>query len=232
MSKAPANDTSQPKSRAADSSNQICTVKIELLNTDPLIWREVEVPTSITFEVLHNIVQITMGWLDEHLWEFTIDKQGYGSPIDHNWGMEPCIDVSKVRLRDVLRPRKTVIDYMYDFGDSWKHRITVTKIRPGLPGVTYPHYVGGEWECPPEDCGGIPGYYRMLDVLADPEHPDHAEAVERLLGYEPEEDGDPKPIDFKEIDLKEIDDLAIRIALGRIANRHNAARTRVAKKIT
>ena len=57
-SKAPANDTS-----AEDSFSQICTIRIELLDTDPPIWREVEVPTSITLKVLHDIVQITMGWL-------------------------------------------------------------------------------------------------------------------------------------------------------------------------
>ena len=49
----------------------------------------------------------------------------------------------------------------------------------------------------------------MLAALADREHPDHADL----------EDWDPK----------EIDELPLRIALGRIANRRNAARTRIAK---
>jgi hypothetical protein len=131
--KTPANDTS-----AADSFNQICTVRIELLDTNPLIWREVEVPTSITLKVLHDIVQITMGWLDQHLWEFTINGQTYGLPMDEDWGTAPRTEANKVRLRDVLKPRQTRIDYLYDFGDSWEHRITVTKIRPGTPGVSYP----------------------------------------------------------------------------------------------
>ncbi len=140
---------------AADSFNQICTVRIELLHTDPLIWREVEVPTSITLKVLHDIVQITMGWFDQHLWEFKINGRAYGLPMDEDWGTAPRTEAIKVRLRDVLEPRKTTIDYLYDFGDSWEHRITITKIRPGLPSVSYPHYIGGEWDCPPEDCGGI-----------------------------------------------------------------------------
>ncbi len=207
--KTPANNTS-----AADSFNQICTVRIELLETNPLIWREVEVPTSITLKVLHDIVQITMGWLDQHLWEFAIDGQTYGLPMDEDWGTAPRSEANKVRLRDVLKPRRTRIGYLYDFGDSWEHRITITNIRPGKPGVSYPHYVGGEWDCPPENCGGIPGYHNMLDALADPEHPDHAEVAEYL------EDWDPK----------EIDELPLRIALGRIANRRNAARTRIVKK--
>ncbi len=33
---------------ASDSSSQICTVRIELRGSDPLIWRQIEVPTSIT----------------------------------------------------------------------------------------------------------------------------------------------------------------------------------------
>ena len=201
---------------ASDSFNQVCTVRIELLHTDPLIWRQVEVPTSITLKVLHDMVQIAMGWLDYHLWEFTIGKQTYGLPIDEDWGTAPRIDAIKVRLRDVLKPRKTTIDYLYDFGDSWAHRLIITDIRQGDPGVSYPRYVGGEWAGPPEDCGGIPGFYGMLDAMADPEHPEHAEVMDWLDEYDP----------------KEIDELPLKIALGRIANRRNAARTRLAKKDT
>src|SRR5260370_29596758 len=118
--KAPANHTS-----ASDSFNQICTVRIELLETDRLIWREVEVPTSITLKVLHDVVQITMGWLDYHLWEFRIGDRIYGLPLDEDWGTAPRIEALKVRLRDVLKQPTTVIDYMYDFVDSCMHRLTV-----------------------------------------------------------------------------------------------------------
>ncbi len=197
-----------------DSFNEICTVRIELLHTDPLIWREVEVPTSITLKVLHDIVQITMGWFNDHLWEFTIGGQNYGLSMDQDWGVEPRAEAIKTRLRDVLRPRRTRIDYLYDFGDSWEHRLTVTKIRQGEAGVSYPRYIGGEWAGPPEDCGGIPGFYALLDAMADPKHADHAEILEVYDGYDP----------------KEIEELRLKIALGRLANRRNAARTRLAKK--
>jgi hypothetical protein len=61
---------------ASDSFNEIATVRIELRHTDPLIWRQVEVPTSITLKVLHDIIQVVMGWFDYHLWEFTIGMPG------------------------------------------------------------------------------------------------------------------------------------------------------------
>ena len=116
---------------ASESFNEIATVRIELQDIDPLIWRQVEVPTSITLKVLHDIIQAVMGWFDYHLWEFTIGKQKYGLPMDDDWGTEPRIAAGKVRLRDVLKPRKTIIDYTYDFGDSWEHRLTVTDARAG-----------------------------------------------------------------------------------------------------
>jgi len=33
---------------------------------------------------------------------------------------------------------------------------------PPEPGVPYPIWVGGKLQGPPEDCGGIPGYYDLL----------------------------------------------------------------------
>jgi hypothetical protein len=125
---------SLPRSSAAfDSFNQIATVRIELRDTDPVIWRRVEAPTSITLKALHRIIQAGMGWLDYHLWEFTIDKRRSGLPTDEDWGTEPRTDAAKVRLRDVQRRRKTSIDYLYDFGDCWEHRLTLTNIGRAIP---------------------------------------------------------------------------------------------------
>lgn len=201
------------KSHASDSFHEIATLRIELVDSDPPIWRQVEAPTSITLKVLHDIVQATIGWFDCHLWEFTVGGRKYGPPMDDG-GMEPRKDAAKVRLRDLLRSRKAVLDYLYDFGDGWEHRITVADVRSGEPGVRYPRYVGGGQNGPPEDCGGIPGFYAMLEARADPGHPDHADIVEWLDDYDPEQ----------------IDELPIKIALGRIANRRNAVGARIGKR--
>jgi hypothetical protein len=201
---------------ASDSFNEIATVRIELRYTEPLIWRQVEVPTSITLKVMHDIIQAAMGWFDCHLWEFTIAKQRYVPPMlmDDAWGTEAMIAVDKVRLHDVLKPRKTIIDYLYDMGDGWEHRLTVTGVRTGEPGVSYPRYIGGERNGPPENCGGIPGFYQLLEALADPAHPDHAFLKQWAGDYDPDA----------------FDALPIKYALGRIANRRNAARARTGKK--
>jgi hypothetical protein len=200
------------KPAASISFNEICSIRMELRDTDPLIWREVEVPTSITMKVLHDIIQIAMDWFDDHLWEFRIGDRRIMPPEDDE--AEPSSDPLKVRLRDVLRPGTTTIDYLYDFVDCWEHRLTVTGIRQGAPGVLYPRYAGGEWAAPPEDCGGIGGFYAALDALADLAHPDHAEVAERLEEYDP----------------KEIDVFVIGVALRRIAKRRNAVAKRLAGK--
>jgi len=200
--------------RAIDSFTKIATLRIELNDSDPLIWRVAEVPTSITLNVLHDIVQDTMGWLDYHLWEIVINGQTYGLPMDDGWGAAPRKVAAKVRLRDVLSPGMATIDYTYDFGDSWEHRLVVSDVRPGDPGTVYPCFIAGERDCPPEDCGGIPGFYEMLEARADPDHPDHAEISEWLEGYDPDA----------------LDVFPIKVALGRIAARRNAAAKRIMKK--
>jgi len=193
---------------AAERLNEIATLRIELMDTDPLIWREVEVPTSITLKGLHDTVQAAMVWDNQHLWELRLGKQTWGLPMEEDWDDEPRLDASKVRLRDVLGPRRTVLVYTYDFGDAWEHRLTFTDVRPGEAETNYPRYIAGERAAPPEDCGGVPGFYAALEALADPKHPDHAEVADWFEGYDPDD----------------IDELVIRIALGRIAKRRNPAK--------
>lgn len=198
----------------AANPDEIVTIRMELVDTEPLIWREVIAPTSITLKVLHEIIQIVMGWFDYHLWEFTIGGRGYGIPMKDDWRDEPLRDAGKTRLRDVLKPGETEIGYAYDFGDSWEMRLVATDVHAGEPGPL-PSYVGGEQNAPPEDCGGIPGFYNLLDALADENHPDHAE----LRGW------------CGEYDPNALDELPIKHALGRIAARRKAARKRPAKKL-
>jgi hypothetical protein len=154
-----------------------------------------------------------MGWLDYYLWEFRIDGTNYGLPMDEGWGTSPRKSADCTRLRDVIAPGTTIIDYIYDFGDHWAHQLTVSDVRAGNPTIGYPRFVDGERDCQPEDCGGIPGYYEMLEARADPAHPDHAEISEWLDGYDPEE----------------LDAFPIEVALGRIAGRRNAAAKRIIK---
>ncbi|PKL77037.1 MAG: hypothetical protein CVV27_07245, partial [Candidatus Melainabacteria bacterium HGW-Melainabacteria-1] len=77
--------------------------------------------------------------------------------------------------------------YEYDFNDGWEHELLVEKIRP-IPdqeAEQYPLCLEGENACPPEDCGGIFGYYELLTVLKDPSHPAFAEFKQQYGEIEP-----------------------------------------------
>jgi hypothetical protein len=95
------------------------------------------------------------------------------------------------------------------FGDCWEHRLTVIDIRAGEPCIGYPRHIAGEYNTPPEDCGGLRGFYATLDALVDPKHPNHVEVIEWFEGYAP----------------NAIDELPIKYAIGRVITaRRNAAK--------
>ena len=103
-------------------------------------------------------------------------------------------DEDAITLAEVCPKVKSKLTYEYDFGDGWEHTIEVQKIEEPKPGVEYPVCLAGKLACPPEDCGGIYGYYHMLDVVADPDHEEHDDLVE-WLG----DDFDPEAFDIDEV---------------------------------
>jgi len=64
------------------------------------------------------------------------------------------------------------ISYEYDFGDGWQHELVIEAQTEATAGRTYPVCLDGEGACPPEDCGGYPGYENLKEILADPSHED------------------------------------------------------------
>ncbi len=80
-----------------------------------------------------------------------------------------------VPLSAVLQKAGTKMIYTYDLGDSWEHSVLLEKRQDPEPNTIYPLCKDGQLACPPEDCGGVPGYYDLLDALPDPSHPRHEE---------------------------------------------------------
>jgi hypothetical protein len=90
-------------------------------------------------------------------------------------GMPPVENERTVRLSRVLGRVGAKMVYMYDFGDGWEHRVVLEKRLCADPTMAYPVCTGGALACPPEDCGGIGGFYDLLDALRDPTHERHDE---------------------------------------------------------
>jgi pRiA4b ORF-3-like protein len=88
------------------------------------------------------------------------------------------------------------VNYAYDFGDSWEHRILLKEITPQEQDARYPICVGGERACPPEDCGGICGYQTLLEAINDPLHEQHKTLLNWLgTDFDPEH-FDPADISY------------------------------------
>ena len=162
------------KKKVLDLTLPIYQLKISLEHIDPPIWRQVQTG-DCTLAELHEIIQIAMGWQDEHMFAFVIDDEQYGDP---RRGGDCEYDARFVSLSEVVEQGHTRFRYDYDFGDDWEHSIEIEKTIPAEESVKYPRCVQGERACPPEDCGGPYGYPYFLEKLQDPEHEEHDDAVE------------------------------------------------------
>lgn len=173
-------------------------LEVTLLHVEPTVRRTLLVPEAITLAELHRALQATFGWENAHLHEFAVAGQRFAekAPRGESWDGPSPADERKVRLGELgLRPRQT-FQYVYDFGDGWTHAVRVTRRLERAP--SRPVCVNGEGACPPEDCGGPPGYQALLLALAAPSRPEHRELVEWAEGLEL----DPLACDLAEINRR------------------------------
>jgi Plasmid pRiA4b ORF-3-like protein len=185
--------------RKPESTATIYQIKVTLLGTRPPIWRRLLVPADLTLAQLHTVLQIAMGWENGHMHEFSVGQRRFGrpEPADPLMSMPPTESEHTARLAAVLGRAGTKMIYTYDFGDGWEHGIVLEKRLSAEPDTTYPVCTDGRLACPPEDCGGIPGFYDILDALDDPDHERHEE-VSDWIG----EDFDPQAFSLELVNRK------------------------------
>lgn len=150
----------------------IVEIKVTLEYIEPAVIRTLQVPVDIRLDRLHLTLQAAMGWTNSHLYMFEADGATGGAP-DPDFGGDD-LPANKTTLAEVLEDTGArSIRYIYDFGDSWEHKLQVGKIADPIPGDLYPRLTDAAGQCPPEDVGGFPGYEEFLEAMADPEHPEH-----------------------------------------------------------
>lgn len=136
---------------------------VRLREVVPEVVRVIDVPAASTLPELHELLQAGVGWTDSHLHQFVAEDVRFGVPHEDSWD-EAELDESGARLKDL----PTAFTYLYDFGDGWTHDVEVMGSGGQEPGCP-----SGHGACPPEDCGGPPGYEELLRVLADPADEEH-----------------------------------------------------------
>jgi len=161
-------------------------LKIVLMDSNPPIWRRLQVPANANLGWLHAVLQLAMGWTNSHLHQFNVGGRCYSDPrqLSAEYQDEPeVLDESKSTLRQVVPDEGAQFGYEYDFGDSWTHAISVEKILPPDPPLaTFALCLAGARACPPEDCGGVWGYADLLKILKNRKHPEHKSMKEWIGG--------------------------------------------------
>jgi hypothetical protein len=142
-------------------------LKITLLDVKPEIWREFVVPSDITLDRLHDVIQIIMGWHDFHIHEFIFGKNRFSEFIDME-EQEDILFSPEFRLNEFIKRKGSKFTYLYDFGDLWKHSVVLENSNFKRESDLEVYCIDGERACPPEDIGGISGYNRLVETINNP----------------------------------------------------------------
>jgi hypothetical protein len=162
-------------------------LKVNILDIEPPVWRSVQLAENTKLPRLHGILQLLFNWEDYHLHQFIAGRRVYAvpDPDDALFGLK-VNDERRIPLNRIVNGVGERFDYVYDFGDNWRHQILLEAILLPSPNVFYPRCIAGARNGPPEDAGGARGYSRYLQALADPEHEEH----ENLLAWRGPFDGE------------------------------------------
>jgi hypothetical protein len=152
------------------------TFHIKLIGTEPLVARTFKVSSESSMYVLHDIIQVVMGWKNYHLYQFEVGTMVIADKrLWDEEEMGPITDVKEVSVGEVFTKVGTTAVYEYDFGDGWMHHLELVDRSTHPTQEVLPLVISGENACPPEDCGGIHGYKELLEVLKNPKHPEYRE---------------------------------------------------------
>lgn len=193
----------RPAGKYHGGDDDILVLKISIKGSKPPIWRRIEVNANTSFYEMHGIIQGIMPWRGCHMHNFHIcGKLGRGMTYfqSHDDGGFNTLGEDEIIGNYISMNGCKTMTYTYDFGDNWQHTIHLEKMIKADPKVTYPRCTGGKLKCPPEDCGGIYGYYQdFLPKVMDKNHPEHKEMMEWYEEYNGEDTFDPKEFDYKKI---------------------------------
>ncbi|MFV0266986.1 MAG: plasmid pRiA4b ORF-3 family protein [Draconibacterium sp.] len=184
-------------------SNQTFQFKIQLKHiTHPPVWRRIKVPSDFTFYDFHYAIQISFGWQNAHLFQFSPKgyrswpqiKQKFDDDFGFGFNYGETFEPHELTLSDIFMAEKQKFTYIYDFGDTWEHMITLEKIEH--ENLVFPKIETGKGQCPPEDCGGPWGYMQMKETLENPRDPEYKNYKE-WLGLAKKEKWDPTHYDLE-----------------------------------
>jgi len=154
-------------------------VRVHLDDSDPPIWRRLDLRSNLTLDLLHQVLQVAFDWTDSHLHRFSLG----GSAFDHHSQLFLCpydvdnkewpedddgLPAAQTRLDETLSEPGDVLHYLYDYGDNWELTLCLEEVLPAESDCPAALVVAGERAAPPEDCGHLVDADTLSEVLPDP----------------------------------------------------------------
>lgn len=160
-------------------------LKMVVNGSKPKITRTIAIPETASFRDLHNVIQMVLGWYDQHLHSFDLGGREFGNPE---------LDIEDDSTVPLSQFEGEKIHYTYDFGDCWAVTISWLKTIENY-GKDTPSLLKWTENSLTDDCGGLWGYYHYLESVADPSSEDHEWAKEILADIEFDEQGAQNMLD-------------------------------------
>jgi hypothetical protein len=158
-----------PETKKDDKQVPSYILHISIAFSDPLIWRRLQVPGTITLAQLHDIIQLSLGWSDSHTHQFLVGKISYEPTMRTNVPKESKrFDEYKYKLHTLEEGMRFMFTYIYDAGEGWEHEIHLEEVVPPTRKLKHPILLSGEMACPPETVGDIHEYHQLITALLSP----------------------------------------------------------------
>ena len=162
-------------------------LKITIKDSHPPIWRRIIVPAGLSFSQLTLVLNTSMGWCGYHLSSYTFGqlmvRLDDDYDVDDGWGFSEyeVLDSANYIIDEFFEQVKS-FTYVYDFGDDWRHQVQIENVIYDYD-KKYPQVIKYKGETQYEDCGGIWGYYELLETLKNPDSPEYDEMKEWTEGH-------------------------------------------------
>lgn len=169
-------------------------IRVELKGSNPLIWRRIIMPAGATYKRLHDVIQNVTNFQSgypydaHHLFKFDLVEEKLivtndeGVFLKRQHDTRPMADENNKNMPSYRKPSGLKIDdylqkykdirYIYDFGDDWNFGVKLEQIVDDYY-FGFPTLLDGAETAPPENVGGIRGFYEFLEAYRNPKHPEH-----------------------------------------------------------
>jgi hypothetical protein len=158
--------------------------RISLNEVVPEVWRTFQISELHSLFDLHQVIQVVMGWENDHLFQFKKDGKWYGLIDDDDLVSTKMLDADETLLHELILKEGDSFEYEYDLGDCWMHTLKLQKIVT-LEEDLLPIAFAGANSCPFEDCGGPAAYMELKEALLNPKNEEEMEMKETMGDFDP-----------------------------------------------